>query len=185
MFPIALDLTRIPILLVGSGELLSRRRVQLEAYGAAQLIVRNDSEYHADEIQGVSIVMIAGLPRARAEAIVADAQAAGKLINVEDIPQLCDFYFTANVRRGELVIAVSTSGASPTLARKIRDAIAARFGEEWAERVREMSQLRLRWKSSGASMREVLDKTEKYVEEKAWFSSFPPPGGGNKKSEAA
>src|SRR5689334_108702 len=102
MFPIALDLTRIPILLIGQGELLEKRRCQLTEYGAAHFV---------DTMEQAIIVMVAGLPREQAERIVKQAHDRGKLVNVEDIHDLCDFYFTANVRRGDLVIAVSTCGA--------------------------------------------------------------------------
>jgi len=167
MFPIALDLTRVPILLAGSGELLHRRRKQLEEYGAARLTVKEIPS--REDIENAAIVMLAGLPREQAEPIVYACHAAGKLVNVEDINELCDFYFTANVRRGDLVIAVSTGGASPTLARKIRDAIARMFGEEWAERVRETFELRQKWKAQGKDMREVMEYTEQHVKEKGWL----------------
>jgi precorrin-2 dehydrogenase/sirohydrochlorin ferrochelatase len=102
--------------------------------------------------------------------LASQARALGKLVNVEDVNDLCDFYFTANIRRGDLVIAVSTSGASPTLARKVRDAIATRFGPEWEARVKELSALRLSLKAGGASLREVMDSTESYLQEKGWLS---------------
>ena len=160
MFPIALDLTRIPIFLTGRGELLTRRRAQLEGYGATRLV---------EDIKQAAIVMVAGLPRIEAEKIVEQAHALGKLVNVEDINDLCDFYFTANVVRGDLVIAVSTSGASPTLARKIRDRIAALFGEEWAARLREISALRMEWKKQGRGMKDVIDATERHARENGWL----------------
>lgn len=161
MFPIALDLTKIPVLLVGSGELLARRLQYLQEAGAAQVTVKENIS--PEDMVGAAVVMVAGLPRAQAEEIVQQARAAGKLVNVEDINDLCDFYFTANVRRGDLVIAVSTSGASPTLARKIRDRIASLFGEEWAARVREIADLRKNWKAEGDDMKTVVAKTEQHI----------------------
>ncbi len=168
MYPIALDVTRIPILLIGSGELLVRRHRQLEEYGAAKVTVKENPS--PEELANATIVMVAGLPRTQAEHIVREAHTLGKLVNVEDINDLCDFYFTANVRRGDLVIAVSTSGASPTLARKIRDWIAAQFGEEWAGRLGEISQLRKTCKAQGADMKEVVMATERHVAEKRWLA---------------
>ena len=161
MFPIALDLTKIPVLLIGSGELPTRRRKQLEEAGATQLV---------DNMQDAAIVMVAGLPRDQAQTIVEQAHALGKLVNVEDINDLCDFYFTANVRRGDLVIAVSTSGASPTLARKVRDKIAVIFGKEWAEYVSEMGALRKAWKAQGAGFQQLIDNTERHLKDKGWLT---------------
>ena len=116
-----------------------------------------------------AVIMVAGLPREQAEQIVELAHAAGKLVNVEDINDLCDFYFTANVRRGDLVIAVSTSGASPTLARKIRDIIAGMFGEEWASRTQEIFQARKRWKAEGSDMKNVVENTDRMLAQKGWL----------------
>ena len=166
MFPIVLDLTKIPIFLTGQGELLAKRCRMLEEYGAAQFV---------DTIEKAAVVMIAGLPRLQAQEMVAHAHALGKLVNVEDINDLCDFYFTANVRRGDLIIAVSTSGASPTLARKIRDVIAKQFGEEWALRLSEILQLRKAWKAQGKDMKEVVECSERHLAGKKWLVSSPSP----------
>ncbi len=170
MYPIALNLTRIPVLLAGQGELLTRRVTQLTDAGARKLTVLDGHLPTRDDIRSHSVILVAGLPREVAEKIVREARAQGKLVNVEDINDLCDFYFTANVKRGDLIIAVSTNGASPTLARKIRDAIAAQFGEEWAGRVRELSDLRKTLKTAGASMKEVIEKTERHLKDKGWLS---------------
>ncbi len=207
MYPIALDLARIPILLAGAGELVTRRLAQLKKAGAAHITVFEGQLPASADIASHSLVLVAGLPREVAEKIIAEAHALGKLVNVEDISDLCDFYFTANVQRGDLVIAVSTSGASPTLARKIRDVIARMFGEEWATRVRELSDLRKSLKAKGTPMTEVVAATERRLEEKGWLPSSPSPlvgegrdggagertpsltlphqGGGNKRTDAA
>jgi siroheme synthase-like protein len=50
---------------------------------------------------------------------------------VVDVPELCSFIVPAILRRGEVTVAVSTAGASPTLAQRIRDRIAAVIGEEY------------------------------------------------------
>lgn len=210
MFPIALDLTRLPVLLTGQGELLLKRLAHLDEAKAQRLVVFCEEPSEAlkraagnrlveklpngNDIRDYQIVMVAGLVRKQAEAIVASARALGRLVNVEDINELCDFYFTANVRRGDLVIAVSTSGASPTLARKIRDTIGTLFGAEWVQRVREMAELRKAWKAQGKDMAQLIEHSERHLQEKGWLvlqslphmsSPLPPQGGGDKKGEAA
>lgn len=185
MFPIALNLATIPVLLAGQGALLIKRLAYLDEDGAKHLRVFSDNPSPAlraaagdrlterlpaqDDIASASVILIAGLPREQAEKLAMQARHSGRLVNVEDINELCDFYFTANIRRGDLVIAVSTSGASPTLARKVRDFIAGRFGPEWEERVRELASLRLSLKAKGASMREVIDATEAHLKAKGWL----------------
>lgn len=169
MFPIALDLSRIPVLLVGQGELLQKRLAQLKEAGACNITVIDGGEPGADMITQNNIVMVAGLERAQSEKVASAARAAGKLVNVEDVNDLCDFYFTANIRRGDLLIAVSTGGASPTLARRVRDKIAELFGEEWGARVSELSVLRKDWKASGKSMQDVMRATDAHLKKKGWL----------------
>ncbi|MCX7912846.1 MAG: bifunctional precorrin-2 dehydrogenase/sirohydrochlorin ferrochelatase [Dehalococcoidales bacterium] len=60
------------------------------------------------------------------------AHRAGVLVNVADCPQECDFIVPAAFSRGDITVAVSTSGTSPALARKIRDELAGHLGKEYA-----------------------------------------------------
>jgi precorrin-2 dehydrogenase / sirohydrochlorin ferrochelatase len=60
------------------------------------------------------------------------AQQRGVLCNVVDIPDLCDFYYPAVVRRGALQIAISTAGESPALAQRLRKKLESQFGPEYA-----------------------------------------------------
>ncbi len=168
MYPVALNVAKIPVLLVGKGELVTRRLQMLRDAGAAQVSVQESAS--SDDIAKHSIIMVAGLPREESTHIAGLARAAGKLVNVEDVNDLCDFYFTANVRRGDLIIAVSTSGASPTLARKIRDYIAGIFDAAWEGRVAEAASKRLEWKKQGKPMQEMMQLSEAYIKEKGWLS---------------
>jgi precorrin-2 dehydrogenase/sirohydrochlorin ferrochelatase len=61
-----------------------------------------------------------------------DAEARAMLVNVVDVPPLCNFILPAIVRTGPLAIAISTAGASPALAKRMRDEIAAEYGEPYA-----------------------------------------------------
>jgi siroheme synthase-like protein len=72
----------------------------------------------------------------------AAAREAGALVNVvDDIPQ-CDWAMPALVRRGELLLAIGTGGASPALARKLRERFEREYGPEWAEIVRVLREVR-------------------------------------------
>src|SRR5512132_3756821 len=61
-----------------------------------------------------------------------DAEARAMLVNVVDVPPLCNFILPAIVRSGPLAIAISTAGASPALAKRIKRQIADEFGEPYA-----------------------------------------------------
>lgn len=186
MFPIALDLAVIPVLLTGEAWFLVKRLEYLDAADArkvrvycaapsealrqiagARLVEREVVE---EDVRSATVVMIAGLAREKSEEVSGWARGHGKLVNVEDVSDLCDFYFTANLRRGDLVIGVSTSGSSPTLARKLRDALAGCYGEEWAGRTRELSELRLGMRAEGAGMGEVMKASEALLEKKGWLN---------------
>jgi precorrin-2 dehydrogenase/sirohydrochlorin ferrochelatase len=171
MFPIALDLSRVAVLLVGSkGRMLDRRKSQLEEAKAAHVQVLEDRLPTAEEVAASTVVMACGLPLEDARSLAQMARAAGKLVNVEDVIELCDFYFTANVRRGDLLIAVSTGGASPTLARRVRDYIGRRFGAEWAQYTQQMADERLALRAHGAGMKEVLAASDAMLENKGWLA---------------
>jgi precorrin-2 dehydrogenase / sirohydrochlorin ferrochelatase len=62
--------------------------------------------------------------------------------NIADVPDLCTFTVPAVITQGELLIAVSTGGSSPALARRIREDLQKRFGPEYAEMTRVMGELR-------------------------------------------
>jgi siroheme synthase-like protein len=62
-----------------------------------------------------------------------DADARGKLVNVVDVPPLCNFILPAIHRSGPIAIAISTAGASPALAKRIRREVAELYGEPAAE----------------------------------------------------
>ena len=175
MFPIALDLTRTPIFLIGNGEAFEKRKRQLEEAGVANLYSCHPGDLSSEALakeegwHGSVVVMVAGLDRSTSEIIAAQARADKKLVNVEDINDLCDFYFTAHITRGDLQIAISTGGASPTLAKRIRDSLAKRFGPEWESFTEEMKQHRLALRAEGKSMKEVMAASDAWLDQKGWL----------------
>jgi precorrin-2 dehydrogenase / sirohydrochlorin ferrochelatase len=66
-------------------------------------------------------------------AVYDDAERRAMLVNVVDVPPLCNFILPAIVRTGPLAIAISTAGASPALAKRMKREIAELFGEEYAK----------------------------------------------------
>ncbi len=66
-------------------------------------------------------------------AVSADAEARAMLVNVVDVPPLCNFILPAIVRTGPLAVAISTAGASPALAKRMKREIGDMFGEPYAQ----------------------------------------------------
>ena len=76
---------------------------------------------------------------------------------VEDRPALCDFHSVAEVRRGDLLLTVSTGGASPGLAARVRARLASEYGPEWAGRLELLRERRAAWRRDGRNAAELTD----------------------------
>ncbi len=88
--------------------------------------------FAAEDLDEIFLAIVATASSALNESIYREAQRRGVLCNVVDVPQYCDFYYPAVVRRGDLQIAVSTSGQSPSLAQKIRQQLERQFSPAYA-----------------------------------------------------
>jgi siroheme synthase-like protein len=87
----------------------------------------------AADLEGAFMVIAATSDSEVNIAVYEDAERRAMLVNVVDVPPLCNFILPAIVRDGTLAIAISTAGASPALAKRIKREIAERFGEPYAE----------------------------------------------------
>ena len=167
MIPVALDPARLAIGLAGDGPAAARRHRLLVAAGAAPIAV---STAPGATLPRLDLLWIAELPPAHAAALAAAARAAGALVNVEDQADLCDFRNTAELRRGDLLIAVTTGGQSPGLAGRIRDRIGTLFGPEWAERLAALGARRRDWRAAGHDLPELARRTEAALAEAGWLA---------------
>jgi siroheme synthase-like protein len=86
----------------------------------------------ASDLEGAFLVIAATNSTEVNIAVFDDAEARAMLVNVVDVPPLCNFILPAIVRTGPLAIAISTAGASPALAKRIKREIAERYGEPYA-----------------------------------------------------
>jgi precorrin-2 dehydrogenase / sirohydrochlorin ferrochelatase len=89
-------------------------------------------EYQPADLEGSFLVIAATNDSEVNIAVHEQAEARAMLVNVVDVPPLCNFILPAVVRSGPLAIAISTAGASPALAKRMKREIAAEFGEEYA-----------------------------------------------------
>jgi precorrin-2 dehydrogenase/sirohydrochlorin ferrochelatase len=98
--------------------------------------------FSPDDLDGAFLAIVATNSRGLNERVYQETQRRGVLCNVVDVPDLCDFFYPSIVRRGDLQIAVSTSGQSPSLAQKIRQQLEKQFGPGYAAWVAELGETR-------------------------------------------
>jgi precorrin-2 dehydrogenase / sirohydrochlorin ferrochelatase len=119
-----------------------RRNETLRKWAHAELIELEEREFVAEDLERVFLVVVASDSPALNSSIYNDAQKRGVLCNVVDVNDECDFYYPAVVQRGDLQIAISTGGRSPSLAQRVRKQLEAQFGFGYAEWVRELGETR-------------------------------------------
>ncbi len=111
----------------------------------------------ADDLDGAFLAVVATNSRGLNERVYHEAQRRRVLCNVVDVPDLCDFFYPAVVRRGDLQIAVSTAGQSPSLAQRIRQQLEKQFGPGYAAWVTQLGETRKLILSSDLDKERKLD----------------------------
>jgi precorrin-2 dehydrogenase / sirohydrochlorin ferrochelatase len=94
------------------------------------------------DLDGKFLAVVATASPRLNELIYRKAKQRGVLCNVVDVPEYCDFFYPAVVQRGDLQIAISTAGQSPSLAQKLRKQLERQFGPGYEEWVRQLGETR-------------------------------------------
>lgn len=144
LFPVFLKLEKLSLLIVGGGYVgMEKLTAVLQNSPEANVklvatVISNEIKtlsknypklilierpYQSYDIDGADIVIAAVNDRAISEQVVADAKQKNKLVNAADKPDLCDFYLSSVVQKGNLKIAISTNGKSPTIAKRIKEVL--------------------------------------------------------------
>lgn len=173
LFPMFVKLEGRQVLVVGAGRVGEPKIAGLLDTGASIRVVAIDASaavrewaragriklqiraFRGEDLNSAFLAVVATSSRTLNERIYQEAQKRGVLCNVVDVPDLCDFFYPAVVRRGDLQIAVSTAGQSPSLAQKIRQQIEKQYGPGYADWVAELGETRKLILASG------LDKERK------------------------
>jgi len=174
-----LDLDGRRCVVVGGGAVALEKTHGLLACGAEVTVVAPEvvpqfheldlvwrpRRYRDRDLAGAFLVVAATADRRVNERVHRDAEARGMLCNVADVPDLCNFILPAVHREGPIAVAVSTSGASPALAKRIRRDVAGLVGPEHAELARRLQALRPAVKERFATYEERRDYFEALVAE--------------------
>lgn len=178
-FPLFLQLSGRPVVVFGGGAVAERKINSLLAAGAKVTVVapkltknlealvkENQLQhlhrsYHREDLSGYILVFAATNDELTNAQIAREAGEKGLLVNVADKPELCNFILPSVLARGELLVAVSTSGKSPALAKKIREDLETYFGPEYEEYLQIIAQVRERARAEipEESRREALFQT--------------------------
>ncbi|TAJ47713.1 MAG: bifunctional precorrin-2 dehydrogenase/sirohydrochlorin ferrochelatase, partial [Chitinophagaceae bacterium] len=163
LFPVFLKLETLSVLLVGGGNVAveklqallhnaPRTRICIVAIAVdkriRQLAARfpavsiEERSYVAADLAGMDILVVAVNDIPLSEAIRMDAKAKGILVNVADKPALCDFYLGSIVQKGNLKIAISTNGKSPTIAKRLKEVLNTIIPAEIDDVLNDMQQIR-------------------------------------------
>lgn len=168
MLPVVFNPATIAVGLAGAGEGMTRRQVLLERAGVNVRSVPAKASQGA--LSGLHMLFVAGLGREASFRLVQLARRMGILVNVEDVPEWCDFHVPAVVRRGDLLLTVSTGGKAPGLSRIVREWLEDHFGVEWTARLDDLGSARANWRKEGFAPSDISHKTRDLVSRKGWLS---------------
>src|SRR5579875_2331458 len=105
----------------------------LAEYAAEGSIRWERRSYRSEDLDGAFLVVAATDDTPLNQRIYADAEERAMLVNVVDVPALCNFILPAIVRNGPIAVAISTAGSSPALAKRMAAEIGERFGPPYAQ----------------------------------------------------
>jgi len=115
---------------------------QVHAWAHAGKVELELRPFAPADLDGKFLAVVATASEKLNKLIYRDAELRGVLCNVVDVPELCDFFYPAVVKRGDLQIAISTAGQSPSLAQKLRQQLERQFGPGYAEWVAQLGETR-------------------------------------------
>ncbi len=159
-YPIFAIIENRPCLVVGGGAVGERKVQDLMDSGARVTVISQgltpalerlaregqirylDEDFTPAHLDGMVLVLAATDDREVNARVSAAARDRGLWVNVADDPEFCTFIVPAQVKRGDLTVAISTGGASPALARKLRQELQQRFGPEYGPYLALLKELR-------------------------------------------
>ncbi|MEK7353250.1 MAG: bifunctional precorrin-2 dehydrogenase/sirohydrochlorin ferrochelatase [Chloroflexota bacterium] len=159
-YPVFLNVKGRKCAVIGGGQVALRKVVTLLEYGAKVEVISPElcpqlanlagkkeisvlnREYRSGDLKGVFVAIAATDSSIINQQVAAEARKKSALVNVVDDAGYSDFIAPSIVRRGEITIAISTSGQSPALARKLRTKLEKEFGEEYARLGRLLGEVR-------------------------------------------
>jgi siroheme synthase-like protein len=189
LFPVFLKLENLRLLIVGGGKVGLEKlqavlqnspatRIRLvaasiskpvaELAGLHPAVICEERPYRPEDLENVQVAIVAVNDPALSARIRRDAHEKGILVNVADNPELCDFYLSSIVRKGNLKIAISTNGKSPTIAKRLKEEIGGMIPDEMEDVLENMQQIRRQMNGDfGEKVRQLNELTKVLVAKQA------------------
>jgi siroheme synthase-like protein len=184
LFPIFLKLEQLSLLIVGGGNIgvekllavlgnspaAAIRLVSITINAAIIEVAYQHNNitliqrpYQKADLDDCDVAIVAVNDPAMSAVIRQDAKEKGKLVNVADKPELCDFYLSSVVKKGNLKIAISTNGKSPTVAKRLKEIFNELLPDELDEVLNNMQAIRNSLKGDFASKVTALNEVTKIL----------------------
>jgi len=159
-YPVYLDIKDRDCLVIGGGSVGTRKILTLLSCGANVTVVSTAATEKLHQLSNNGVIKLKERPFQTTDLddrflvigatdnqelnfnIHAEAERRGLLCNIADRPKVCNFILPSIVNRGDLIIAISTSGKSPAFAKKLRKHLEKEFGDEYAELLKLMGAIR-------------------------------------------
>jgi precorrin-2 dehydrogenase/sirohydrochlorin ferrochelatase len=172
LYPVCLNITDSLCVVVGGGTVAERKVLGLLAAEARVIIISPQltpplqqlaedervewvmRPFKKGDLQGAQLVFAATDNKQVQDEILQEAELAGQLVNVIDVPKSCSFQVPAVVRRGNLTLTVSTDGKSPAVSAMVRRELEKSFGHEYDQLLNLMARLRQQVLVSGLTISE-------------------------------
>ena len=166
-YPVFLDLQGKPVVVIGGGRIARQKMENLLKAGANVTVVSPElnpemaalqsegrfryieREYETGDIDGYAIVFVATDDGAINAVVTREGRAKRIWVNAVDDPPNCDFIMPGIAQRGDLTVAVSTSGRSPAMARKMREELEEFLTEDWVEMLELAAEVRAELRERG------------------------------------
>ncbi len=185
LYPVFLKLEKLNVLIIGGGEVGAEKlRYMLKSSPEANITLVAETinseisellrkteniklhlkSYQNSDLEGINIAIVATDDKALNSLIRNEAKNRNILVNVADTPDLCDFYLGSIVTKGDLKIAISTNGKSPTFAKRFREMLEESLPDSIPELLNNMNVFRNRLKGDFKNKVKALnDLTEELI----------------------
>lgn len=150
-FPILIDLEKFKSLVIGGGEIATRKVENLLNFNARPKVIApeitqelrelidlynleyDNRKFRQGDLQGFSLVFVATDDPSLDTLIKEEAEKSGAIVNFADQPEICNFIVPSYIKRGDLVISISTQGKAPFLSKWLREILEKKFPSNYKE----------------------------------------------------